>query len=298
MKLGRSAKKIKGFDIINVSLIIILIFIMAYPLWFVLVGAFNEGSDYMRGGVYFWPRVWTLDNFQAVFRDKNIVGAFTVTIAKCIVGTITSVCFTCLVSYGLSRPNLKYKNIYIGFIMFTMYFSGGLIPYFLLIRDLHLYNTFWVYIIPSLFNVWNMIIIQSFIRELPESLIESAKIDGAGEYRIFFQIIIPLCKPVIAAIALFTIVDHWNSYFDSMMYTSSASLMTIQYYLKKIITDSSASASLGAQAARVVPAAANKITAQSVKMAAMIVTALPVITVYPFLQKYFVKGMTVGAVKG
>ena len=183
-------------------------------------------------------------------------------------------------------------------IMFTMFFGGGLIPYFLLIRSLHLYNTFWVYIIPSLFNVWNMIIIQSFMRELPEALNESAKMDGAGEYRIFLQIILPLSKPVIAAIALFTIVGHWNSYFDSMMYTADVSLQTIQLYLKKVITDPSVAAGMGATAARVVPDAAAKITAQSVKLAAMAVTALPVVAIYPFLQKYFVKGMTIGAVKG
>lgn len=298
METGKRAGKLRPFDVVNMVLISLLILIMAYPLWFVLVGAFNEGKDYMRGGVWFWPRVWTLDNFEAVLRDKSIGSAFVVTIFKCLIGTLTSVLFTCLVSYGLSRPNLKFKKVYIPFIMFTMFFSGGLIPYFILIRDLHLYNTFWVYIIPSLFSVWNMIIIQSFMRELPEALIESAKIDGAGEYRIFIQIILPLCKPVIAAIALFCIVDHWNAYFDSMMYTADPALQTIQLYLKKVITDPAVSSGLGAQAGRAVPAAAGKITAQSVKLAAMTITALPVVAVYPFLQKYFVKGMTIGAVKG
>ena len=294
----RKVGRIKPFDVINIIIMIIFIFIMAYPLWFIIVGAFNEGKDYMRGGIYLWPRVWTLDNFKAVFRDRSIIGAFAVTVAKCAVGTVTSVLFTCLVSYGRCRPNLKFKKIYVPFIMFTMFFGGGLIPYFLLIRSLHLYNTFWVYIIPSLFNVWNMIIIQSFMRELPEALNESAKMDGAGEYRIFLQIILPLSKPVIAAIALFTIVGHWNSYFDSMMYTADVSLQTIQLYLKKVITDPSVAAGMGATAARVVPDAAAKITAQSVKLAAMAVTALPVVAIYPFLQKYFVKGMTIGAVKG
>lgn len=294
----RSVSKVQAFDVINVILMIVFIAIMVYPLWFILVGALNEGRDYMRGGVYLWPRVWTLDNFQAVFRDRSIGDAFTVTIAKSLVGTVTSVFFTSLVSYGLCRPNLKYKNIYIPYILFTMFFSGGLIPYFILIRNLKLYNKFLVYIIPGLFNVWNMIIIQSFMRELPEALNESAKIDGASEYRIFFQIILPLSKPVLAAISLFTIVGHWNSYFDSMMYTADPSLQTIQLFLKKVITDPALSASMGAQAARVVPDSAAKITAQSVKFAAMAVTALPVVVVYPFLQKYFVKGMTIGAVKG
>ena len=291
-------KKIKLFDVVNALLILIMIFIMAYPLWFIIVGAFNEGRDYMRGGVYWWPRSLTLDNFRAVFMTGDIVSAFRVTIAKCLIGTLTSVLFTAVVSYALTRPNLKYKKIYLPYIMFTMFFSGGLIPYFILIKDLHLYNSFLVYIIPGLFSVWNMIIIQSFMRELPEALIESAKIDGAGEYKILFRIVLPLCKPVLAAIALFTIVGHWNSYFDSMMYTSDASLQTIQLYLKKIITDPSVAANVGAQVSVVVPDSAAKITVQSVKFAAMTVTAIPIIVVYPFLQKYFVKGMTIGAVKG
>jgi len=295
-------KKIKTFDIVNVMILLVMIVIMAYPLWFILVGALNEGQDYMRGGVYLWPRAFTLDNLKVVFSGKGgsngILLSFRVTVLKALIGTVTSVAFTCLVSYGLTRPNLRFKKIYIPFIMFTMFFSGGLIPYFILIRDLKLYNSFLVYIIPGLFSVWNMIIIQSFMRELPEALVESAKIDGAGEYKIFFRIIIPLCKPVIAAIALFTIVGHWNSYFDSMMYTNDAALQTIQLYLKKVITDPSVAAGLGKQAVTIVPDSAAKITAQSVKMAAMAVTALPVIAVYPFLQKYFVKGMTIGAVKG
>ena len=295
---AKKVRKLKAFDVVNYLIMIVVCVVMIYPMWFAIVGAFNEGQDYMRGGVYLWPRVWSLDNFEAVLRDRSIISAFQVTIAKCLVGTITSVLFTSLVSYGMCRPNLKFKKVYIALMMFTMYFSGGLIPYFLLIRDLHLYNTFWVYIIPSLFSVWNMIIIQSFIRELPESLPESAKIDGAGEYRIFLQIILPLCKPVIAAIALFTIVGHWNSYFDSMMYTMDNSLQTIQLFLQKVITDVSMSQNFVDGAMRVVPDSAAKLTAQSVKMAAMTLTAMPVIVVYPFLQKYFVKGMTIGAVKG
>ncbi|GHU59426.1 hypothetical protein FACS189444_4700 [Spirochaetia bacterium] len=173
-----------------------------------------------------------------------------------------------------------------------------MIPFFVLIRDLHLYNNFLVYIIPGFFSVWNMIIIQSFLRELPQSLIEAAKIDGYHEYAILFKIVIPLSAPVLAAIALFTVVGHWNAYFDSMLYTSSPSLQTIQYYLKKVITDPSMSGSMGRQAAQQVPEAARRITPQTIKLAAMAVTAMPVIIIYPFLQKHFAKGVMIGSVKG
>ncbi|MEG1687217.1 MAG: carbohydrate ABC transporter permease [Angelakisella sp.] len=161
-----------------------------------------------------------------------------------------------------------------------------------------MYDSFWVYIIPSLFSAYNMVIIQSFMRDLPESLIESAKIDGASEYRVFFQIILPLSKPVLATIALFTAVNHWNSYFDSMMYTSSIELQTIQLFLKKVITDPSVARSLSAAAATTIPEQAVKMTPQTIKLATMMVTAIPIVIIYPFLQKYFVKGVTMGAVKG
>lgn len=287
-----------AFDRVNYIVMILISFVMLYPLWYCIVGSLNEGTDYLRGNVFLWPRKWTLANYKAVFLDDAILSAFGVTIAKCLIGTVTSVLCTAMVSYAITRPNLKLKKIYIPFIMLTLFFSGGLIPYFILIVDLNLYDSFWVYIIPGLFSAYNMIIIQSFMRELPNELIESAKIDGASEYRIFFQMILPLSKPVLATIALFTIVNHWNSYFDSMMYTSSQDLQTIQFFLKKVITDPSVSKGLGSAASIAIPDQAVTLTPQVVKLATMVVTALPVVCVYPFLQRYFVKGVTIGAVKG
>lgn len=301
-------KKVKGssgmvqsanwFDYLNVFLMLCMMFIMVYPLWYCAVGSFSEGQDYMRGGVFFWPRQFTLANYKVIFYDNQIIDAFKVTVAKCAVGTVTSLLYTSIVAYGMTYPNLRFKNFYIVIIMFTMFFGGGMIPYFLLMRDLRLYDTFWVYIFPSLFSVWNMIIIQSFMRDLPQALFESARIDGAREYRIFFQLVLPLSKPVLAAIALFTCVGHWNSYFDSMMYTASDSLQTIQLFLKKVITDPAFSNSVGNQAASNIPDQAYKITPRTVKMATMMVTAMPIVAIYPFLQKYFVKGIMIGAVKG
>lgn len=285
------------FDYINIGLTIFMMFIMLYPLWYVLVGSLNEGQDYMRGGVYFWPRKFTLSNYQAVFSDNTILQAFWITILKCIIGTATSLFFTAMTAYAITRPGLKFKKFYIPFIMITMFFNGGLIPYFILINGLGLFDSFWVYIIPGLFSAYNMIIIQSFIREISQSLVESAKIDGASEYRIFLSIIIPLSKPVLATIALFTLVGHWNSYFDSMMYTNSQELQTIQLFLKKVITDPAVASRLGSATVTTIPEQATKLTPQVIKMATMIVTALPIITVYPFLQKYFAKGFTMGAVK-
>ena len=297
-KAGPGLNRSTAFDWINYTVMVLLAFIMIYPLWYCVAGSLNEGMDYLRGGVFLWPRKWTLANYKAVFLDSAILNAFWVTIWKCLVGTVTSVLCTAMVAYAITRPKLRLKKLYIPFIMLTMFFSGGLIPYFILIVDLGLYDSFWVYVIPTMFSAYNMIIIQSFMRELPSELIESAKLDGASEYRIFFQMILPLSKPVLATIALFTVVTHWNSYFDSMMYTSSQELQTIQLFLKKVITDPSVSRGLGSAATIAIPDQAATLTPQVVKLATMVVTALPVVCIYPFLQRYFVKGVTVGAIKG
>ena len=297
-KAGPGLNRSTAFDWINYTVMVLLAFIMIYPLWYCVAGSLNEGMDYLRGGVFLWPRKWTFANYKAVFLDSAILNAFWVTIWKCLVGTVTSVLCTAMVAYAITRPKLRLKKLYIPFIMLTMFFSGGLIPYFILIVDLGLYDSFWVFIIPTMFSAYNMIIIQSFMRELPSELIESAKLDGASEYRIFFQMILPLSKPVLATIALFTVVTHWNSYFDSMMYTSSQELQTIQLFLKKVITDPSVSRGLGSAATIAIPDQAATLTPQVVKLATMVVTALPVVCIYPFLQRYFVKGVTVGAVKG
>lgn len=291
-------KRITAFDCVNTVVMLLVSFIMLYPFWYCVVGSLNEGVDYMRGGVFLWPRKWTLANYRAVFMDKAILQAFKVTILKCLVGTITSLLCTAMVAYSITRPKLKLKKFYIPFIMLTMFFSGGLIPYFILIVNIGLYDSFWVYIIPGMFSAYNMIIIQSFMRDIPGDLIESAKMDGASEYRIFFQIIIPLSKPVLATIALFTVVNHWNSYFDSMMYTASQELQTIQLFLKKVITDPSVAKGLGSASAVTMPDQAMTLTPQVIKLATMVVTALPIVCIYPFLQRYFVKGVTMGAVKG
>lgn len=297
---GRSAlvQPRTAFDAVNEILMVLMMFAMIYPLWYCAVGSFNEGQDYIRGGVYFWPRKFTLANYQALFFDNTIMEAFQITVAKCAVGTVTSLLFTALVAYGLCHPQLRLRYAYTGVILFTMFFGGGLIPYFILIQNLGLYDTFWVYIIPGLFSVWNMIILQTFMRELPQALFESARIDGAREYRIFAQIVLPLSKPVLAAIALFTCVGHWNSYFDSMMYTSAPELQTIQLFLKKVITDPAIANSMGNQAQVAIPEHAYQITPRTVKLATMTITALPIVAIYPFLQKYFVKGVMVGAIKG
>ncbi|MFI3200224.1 MAG: carbohydrate ABC transporter permease [Eubacteriales bacterium] len=291
-------KKFDLFDVVNYILITLMVVIMIFPFWYSVAGSFNNGTDYLKGGVYLWPREFTLMNYKTVFLSNDIFSAFYITILKTLVGTFTSLYVTSLAAYAMTRQKLYFRKFYAAFMTITMYFSGGLIPYFLLINQLNLYNSFWVYVIPGLFSVWNMIILRSFFQELPETLLDAAKIDGAGEYRIYFQIVLPLSKAVLATIILFSLVGHWNSYFDSMMYTSSKSLQTIQLFLQKLITEPGTSNTLSSAALAAIPESAQQATPQTIKLAAMVITALPIICIYPFLQKYFAKGVMVGSVKG
>jgi putative aldouronate transport system permease protein len=269
--------------------------ITVYPIWYVVVNSLNDGVDAMRGGIYWWPREFTLANYKAVFETPGIVTSFGVTIAKTVIGTITHVFFTAMVAYAISRRDLYGRNFYMLVGIITMFFSGGLIPYFLLIRDLGLFDNFLVYIIPTLFNFFHLIIFVSFFRELPSSLEEAAKIDGANDFMIFIKVIIPLSMPVIATIALFQGVYQWNDYFAGVIFVNNPDLQPIQTYLYKVVAESSSNQMMTNAAGTI---ATKTVTSQSIKLATMVVTTLPIMLVYPFLQKYFVKGMLIGSVKG
>jgi putative aldouronate transport system permease protein len=283
------------FDNVNILIMLFICAITVYPIWYVLVNSLNDGIDAMKGGIYWWPREFTLANYKAVFETPGIVTSFGVTIAKTVIGTITHVFFTAMVAYAISRRDLYGRNFYMLVGVITMFFSGGLIPYFLLIRDLGLFDNFLVYIIPTMFNFFHLIIFVSFFRELPTSLEEAAKIDGANDFMIFIKVIIPLSMPVIATIALFQGVYQWNDYFAGVIFVNNPDLQPIQTYLYKVVAESSSNQMMTNAAGTV---ATKTVTSQSIKLATMVVTTLPIMLVYPFLQKYFVKGMLIGSVKG
>lgn len=283
------------FDNVNILIMLFICAITVYPIWYVLVNSLNDGVDAMKGGIYWWPREFTLANYKAVFETPGIVTSFGVTIAKTVIGTITHVFFTAMVAYAISRRDLYGRNFYMLVGVITMFFSGGLIPYFLLIRDLGLFDNFLVYIIPTLFNFFHLIIFVSFFRELPSSLEEAAKIDGANDFMIFIKVIIPLSMPVIATIALFQGVYQWNDYFAGVIFVNNPDLQPIQTYLYKVVAESSSNQMMTNAAGTI---ATKTVTSQSIKLATMVVTTLPIMLVYPFLQKYFVKGMLIGSVKG
>lgn len=285
----------KAFDVINVLFMILVCFVTIYPIWYTLVLSFNDGTDALKGGIFWLPRKWTTDNYLAVFKNPGIITAYVVTIGRTLIGTTTNVFFTAMVAYAFSKEWILGRKMYLAIGTFTMFFGGGLIPFFLILKEFKLLDTFWVYIIPSMFNFFNLLIFMSFFRTIPASLEESAKIDGAHDFSIFIKIIIPLSKPVLATIALFTGVWHWNDYFYGVIFVNKTELQPIQTFLYKIIAEAGS-----ARMAISAPIGLSKsnVTSNSIKFATMVVTTLPIVIVYPFLQKYFVKGVMLGAVKG
>jgi putative aldouronate transport system permease protein len=282
------------FDVANVLLMLFICLITIYPIWYVVVNSFNEGADAMRGGIYWYPRVFSLDNYAAVFQNNGVMKAMSITVAKTVIGTALHVFFTAMVAYAVSRKELIGRSLYMYIGTITLFFSGGLIPSFLLIRDLGLLDSFWVYIFPAMFSFFDLIIFLAFFREIPEGLEEAAKIDGANDLRIFYRIIIPVSMPVIATIALFHGVYQWNDYFTAVIYTNNPDLQPIQTFLYRVVALSGSNQIAAAIPDNVV----RKVTSQSVKLATMVITTLPIVVVYPFLQKYFVKGFMIGSIKG
>ena len=294
----------KIFDVCNTFFLIVLCLLMIYPLYYILIYSLNEGADSLKGGLYFLPRMFTTFNYQYVLSNGVIRSAYLITIARTLLGTLTGLIVTGLTAYGISFRRLPYRKFLMTLIIIPMLFSGGLIPYYIQLTQLKLTNTFWVYVIPSMFNIWNMFVLMRGFMGIPESLRESALIDGASEPMIFLKIVLPLSKAPLAAIGLFTAVYHWNDWYSGAYYVNSTKLIPLQTYLQRLFSADSMSALSGnsGNAAMLGEAAfrqsqVSAMTITSLKMAAVMVGTLPILCIYPFLQKYFVKGVMVGAVK-
>ncbi|OXS53821.1 ABC transporter permease [Cohnella sp. CIP 111063] len=281
------------------AMLLLLAFTTFYPFWNALVISFNEGKDTALGGVTFWPRAWTWDNYETVFKDDRLLQAFFVSVLRTIVGTFMSILATAVFAYGMTKKELIGRKYYMIMCIVTIYFGGGLIPTYLLIRGLGLMDSFWVFIIPSLISVWNMIIFRTFFNGLPEGLQESAKIDGCGDWGTFFRIVLPLSGPVIATLSLFTAVAHWNDWFVPSIYINKEYLIPIQTLLRQILNSNIATENLSQIDAAAAAALGRfrTITSRSLSMAIMMVATLPIVCVYPFVQRYFVKGVLIGSLK-
>ena len=269
------------------------IIVTAYPVLYCITMSFNESYDARLGGIYFLPRVFTLRNYYAIFIDSRLTDAFLITILRTVAGTFSSVLVTSLFAFGLSKRHIQFRKFYMVFGMVTMFFSGGLIPTYLLYNQIKLLDTFWVFILPSLISFFNAILFINFYKTIPVSLEESARMDGAGIFYTFFRIIIPLSTPVIATIILFNGVGHWNDWFISAYFVRNQRLKTLQTLLMEVINRSVGEIML---TERFGPRR-ESVTIESLRYAIMVVVIAPITLIYPFLQKYFVKGVMVGSIK-
>jgi len=284
--------KMNAFDGINYAILGLFALITLYPFIYVLAGSFNDGMDYAGGGVWLFPRKVTLANYTVVMKDVAFWRAFLTTVSVTLIGAVSALLMTSAVAYAMSRKELRFHAVFQWINLFAMFFSGGLIPYFLIINMLGLYDNYLVYIIPSLYSVYNMIIIQSFFKSIPEELREAAVIDGAGELRIWLTIYMPLSKPVLATVSLWLATGFWNSYFNTMVYTRGGDLASLQYHLMKMIKQ--AKVDTGGMD----PSLIEQTTSQTISFAAIIIATLPIVCVYPFIQKHFAKGVMIGSLKG
>jgi putative aldouronate transport system permease protein len=290
-------RKFTTFDVILLIFMLGVVVVTLYPFLNILAISLNDATDTARGGLHILPREFTWANYEHIFNGNDrLLGAFGMSVLRTVVGTVTGILASTMLAYTLSRRDFVFNGPVSFILVITMFVSGGLIPEFLLIRELGLMNNFLVYILPMLLNAFNVIVIRSFMDGIPIALTESAKMDGAHDFTIFWKIIIPLSLPVIATVSLFLAVSQWNSWFDTYLYArSNINLTTLQFELMKILDNTQMSA--GDITSGNAEYVANRTNPLSIQMAITIIATVPILLVYPFLQRYFVTGLTLGAVK-
>jgi putative aldouronate transport system permease protein len=296
-KLTRSAPwSDRLFDVIVYAVVILVTLITLYPFLNVLAISLNDSIDSVRGGITIFPRQFTLKNYETIFAFSGLITGLKISILRTVIGTLLGLISASMLAFTISRADFQGRKFVSTFLALTMYVSGGLIPFYILIKDLNMMGTFAVYVLPGLVSAFNVFVIRSFIDGIPYALQESAKLDGANDLTIYWRVILPLTKPALATIALFLAVGQWNAWFDTYLYNGSqAHLTTLQYELMKVIQSTTTNVDnfRGKNMTEVMA----QVSPESVKMAITIVVTVPILIVYPFLQGYFVKGMTLGAVK-
>jgi putative aldouronate transport system permease protein len=288
------------FHSINTIFLLLLAFITLYPFWNTIMVSFNDATDSLRGGISFWPRRFSLYNYEVIFQTGAIPHAFFISVARTVINVVTSVFFTGMIAFALSRREFVLRKPLTFILILSMYVNAGLIPSYFLIRNLGMIRSFWVYIIPGIVNAFNFVVMRTYMRNIPESIIESARIDGYGDFYIFIRIILPLCLPVLATIALFVGVGAWNSWFDTMIYNSGeVSLHTLQYKLMEYLQSSQAQGRSAGDAGAMALSggSSSMITPLSIRASITVIASVPILVIYPFMQRYFVTGLNVGGVK-
>ena len=281
------------FDFIIYLVMLVVFVVSLYPFWYVVMYSFSTSGS-VGSSLLLYPKGFNVDSYRLLMTVDKIPHALMISVARSVIGPVLSILVTAMAAYALMNRDLVGRSFFVKLLMITMYFSSGMIPSYLLMSEIGLTGTFWVYIIPGLFGVYNMVLIKTYMESLPDGLAESAMIDGANDFVIFFRIVFPLSKPVLAAVLLFLCIGQWNSYSDTMIYNSSQTeLHTLSYVLMNFIQTSSSSVEEARKNAQM-----NNINSTSLKMAMTVITTVPIMLVYPMLQKNFAKGILIGSIKG
>ncbi|GAE28792.1 carbohydrate ABC transporter permease [Halalkalibacter hemicellulosilyticus] len=292
----KRTKEDKIFDVINISLLTIMLLAILYPLYFIVIASVSNPDRIFAGDVWLYPLEVTFEGYTRIFQDGKIWIGYKNTIIYTVIGTILNVSLTLTAAYALSRKDFYGRNFFMIMFVFTMFFSGGLIPTYLIVQNLGMVNTMWAMIIPKAVAIWNIIVARTFFQAtIPNEMLEAAKVDGCSNTKFFLKIVLPLSKPIIAVMVLFYAVGHWNSYFDALVYLNNESLYPLQLILRNILIQNEAAATMVSDLDSV---AAQQRIADLIKYGVIIVGSLPLLIVYPFIQKYFVQGVMIGGIKG
>lgn len=283
------------FDVVNTLLLVLIFIIILYPMYYIVIASFSDPDLVLIGKISFLPRGFQLESYKKVFSNSEVMNGYLHTIMYATAGTIINLVVTLTAGYALSRPDLKGRKAFTLFFIFTMFFSGGTIPTYMLVRNLGLINTFWAMVLPNAMSVWNLILCRNFFEgNIPKELLEVSQIDGCRNDYFFLKIVLPLSKALIAVMVLFYAVGHWNSYMQPLLYLTDRDRYPLQLVLKNVLISSQPDASLAGMTDR---AELYKQT-EMLKYALVVVSSVPMIVLYPFVQKYFVQGVMVGSVKG
>ena len=290
----KKRRRFSLFSTLNYAFFVLISLVMLFPLWNVIVISLTDYREYVMNPLMLFPKQISWESYNYIFSNNELLLALRVSVLTTLSGTAISMAVSVACAYALSKRHMPGRNLFLTLILFTMFFNGGIIPNFLLIKDLGMYDTFWALILPNAINTWYLIIMKNYFANLPEALEESARIDGANDLIILFRIVLPISMPIIATFLLFYGVDRWNEWWSAMMYINDTKKYPLQLMLRNLIVMNFSSASMATSYAQ---DNASFVAKENIKMATAVVAVVPIAVVYPFLQKYFAKGVMVGAIK-
>ena len=294
---ARQSKPDKIFDVVNYIFLAAILLIVLYPLWFIVIASFSSPNEVAAGNVLFLPKGFNIDGYKEIFNFKKIWIGYKNAILYTVVGTAINLICTIPAAFAFSRRELVGSKFIMGLFTFTMFFGGGLMPTYLLIQNLNMYDTMWALVLPGAVSVYNLIVARTFFdQNIPNELWEAANVDGCDLFKYFFQVVLPISKPIIAVMLLVYAVGHWNSYFSALIYIADGNKQPLQVVLREILIQQQNISNLSATSMEVLEK--QRQIAEMIKYGVIIVSSLPVLILYPFVQKYFVKGLMIGAVKG